>query len=417
MKLKVAAVLLLTVSLAGSVFAGDRDHDRDRNNRVPQLDHVFVIMMENHGFNQIFNNPSAPFINQYAKSANLATNYYGVAHPSLTNYLEVVGGSNFNVLNDHSPDWHNAICTPNIVSGSTSFDTGAFPAVCPISGVGTDAATPVLDYTNEAADAQHPVVEIDGDPAHVISPKKTVGETIADQLVAAGRSWKSYQESLPNGVVDNVNYADGFFSNLTDLTKFPTITSNDIVQAYAVKHNPFVYFQSVQENTQPGLGLSQVVDFDGANGLYADLATGRVPDYSFIAPNQCNDQHGRGNGGNTCLYDATDDGSQSGLNPALIYRGDVLVQKIVNAIHASPVWRRGRAAIIVTWDENDFSAYPNTNKVVTIVDTNYGPHGLTSNNFYTHYSLLRTIEDGFRLPCLNRACDESPMSDLFTAGH
>ena len=34
---------------------------------IPHLDHVFVIMMENHGYSQLVNNPNAPFINEYAK--------------------------------------------------------------------------------------------------------------------------------------------------------------------------------------------------------------------------------------------------------------------------------------------------------------------------------------------------------------
>src|SRR5262249_15139090 len=112
---------------------------------VPSLDHVFVIMMENHAYAQIVGNPSAPFTNKYMKQANTATNYFAIAHPSLTNYLEVVGGSNFGVLNDNSPDWHNAGCTPNIVSGTTSFDVSSSPNTCPIAGKGTDAATPVFD--------------------------------------------------------------------------------------------------------------------------------------------------------------------------------------------------------------------------------------------------------------------------------
>ncbi len=41
------------------------------------------------------------------RSANSATNYFAVGHPSLTNYLEVVGGSNFGVQSDNGPDWHN----------------------------------------------------------------------------------------------------------------------------------------------------------------------------------------------------------------------------------------------------------------------------------------------------------------------
>ena len=44
--------------------------------------------------------------------ANVAKNYFAIAHPSSTNYLEVVGGSNFNNLSDQYPDWHNAACMP-----------------------------------------------------------------------------------------------------------------------------------------------------------------------------------------------------------------------------------------------------------------------------------------------------------------
>ncbi len=58
---------------------------------------------------------------------------------------------------------------------------------------------------------------------------------------------------------------------------------------------------------------------------------------------------------------------------------------------------------------------PITNRVVTIVDTNYGVHGLRSSVFYTHFSLLRSIEGGLGLPCLNHACDANTntMTDMF----
>jgi phosphatidylinositol-3-phosphatase len=54
---------------------------------------------------------------------------------------------------------------------------------------------------------------------------------------------------------------------------------------------------------------------------------------------------------------------------------------------------------------------------VLIVDTNYGVHGVKSSTFYTHFSLLKSLEAGFGLPCLNHACDESTkvMWDLFGA--
>ena len=133
-----------------------------------------------------------------------------------------------------------------------------------------------------------------------------------------------------------------------------------------------LYFQSVQQGTNPQNSLANVAAFEGGNGLYADLASGNVPSYSFIAPNQCNDQHGRGNAGVFCAYDPSSDGSQAGLNPALIIRGDVAVRRLVHAIKASPAWLTGNNAIVVMWDENDYSTSPNTNQVLVIVDTNYG---------------------------------------------
>jgi hypothetical protein len=132
-------------------------------------------------------------------------------------------------------------------------------------------------------------------------------------------------------------------------------------------------------------------------------------------PNQCNDQHGRGNSTAFCNYDPTSDGTQAGLNPALIILGDQAVQKIVAAIHGSRAWKEGHNAIVVIWDENDYAVQPLTNQVVAIVDTNYGEHHRQSGTFYTHFSLLRTIEGGLKLPCLNHACDTTTntMSDLF----
>jgi hypothetical protein len=93
-------------------------------------------MMENHGYSQIVNNPNLPYIDDLANLANTATNYFAVAHPSLTNYLEVVGGSNFGVLSDNNPDWHDFSCTTNLASGTAATDNPPTPNICPISGTG-----------------------------------------------------------------------------------------------------------------------------------------------------------------------------------------------------------------------------------------------------------------------------------------
>ena len=412
MNRKVATLGILVLALASTMYGAEGPVPKG----IPHLDHVFVILMENHGYSQIVGNPAAPFTNQYAKFANSATNYFAIGHPSSTNYLEIVGGSNFGVRSDNGPDWHNSSCTPNIVPpGYTTTDFPASPDVCPIAGEGMDAATPAIDVTNECPSTSPcppGMIDIDGS---ALAAAPTTGKMIGDQLVENHRRWKSYQESLPPTGAAGIDYSDGDFTDVNP----PSAAIGGLLKLYAAKHNPFVYFKSVQEGNNPRNSLANVVGFEGSGGLYDDLATGRVPDLAFIAPNQCHDQHGRGNGGSQCAFDPVDDGSVAGLNPALIYVGDLTLRTLVAAIHRSPVWEHGRNAIVVVWDENDYSFVPNLNQVLTIVDTNYGPHGKQSSRFYTHFSLLKSLEAGLGLPCLNHACDETTkvMSDLFADGN
>lgn len=409
---------------------------------VPHLDHIFLIMMENHAYGQVIGNPNMPFVNRLANKANLATNYYAVGHPSLTNYLEIVGGSNFGIRNDNSPNWHSTSCTVNLSNGSVSLESDSAP-ICPIEGTGTDAATPVLDCSNETtgnpATGVGCDIDVDGKVGFPAA-SNTVAKAIADQLVDNGMSWKAYEESLPPTGADQVNTADGLFSNLTLVPNPPTPpatssttstftipvlggnetgTVNGTVQGlYAVKHDPFAYFASVQAGTDGRNSLKNIVGFTGVHGLYADLIRGDLPNLVYIVPNQCHDQHGRSGStaGPECDYDPNDNGTLVGLNPALMYEGDVTLEQLVGAIHGSPAWHRGANAIVIVWDENDYSVNPTTNKVVLLVDTNdQNGYGLKSDTLYTSFSLLKTMEASFGLPCLNHACDNSAevMTDLF----
>ena len=114
-----------------------------------------------------------------------------------------------------------------------------------------------------------------------------------------------------------VTYSDGFFTDLSHRPRRCPAFPGDFVKLYAAKHNPFVYFKSVQEgNVPPTPWRTSSVSRQG--GLYDDLSSGHLPAFSLIAPNQCNDQHGRGNAGAHCAFDPITDGSQAGLNPALI---------------------------------------------------------------------------------------------------
>src|SRR6185503_18236056 len=173
MKRKTLLTLLSVATLTGSIFAAE--------GAVPQgvqhLNHVFVIVMENHGYSQLIGNRNAPFTNQYAKQANSANNYFAVGHPSLTNYLEIVGGSNFGIRSDNNPDWHNATCTPNLALGTVVTDNPPSPNVCPISGSGTDGETPIIDHTNECSPAPcNPgLIDINGTMGFRAAPN-TVGK-------------------------------------------------------------------------------------------------------------------------------------------------------------------------------------------------------------------------------------------------
>jgi len=56
--------------------------------------------MENHEFDQVLGNPDAPYVNALASRSAVATNMFAIRHPSLPNYLALLGGSTFGVSND-----------------------------------------------------------------------------------------------------------------------------------------------------------------------------------------------------------------------------------------------------------------------------------------------------------------------------
>jgi phosphatidylinositol-3-phosphatase len=61
---------------------------------------AFVIVLENHSFGQVIGNPDAPYINGLAGRGTLFTRYFGLLHPSLPNYLAILGGSTFGIRSD-----------------------------------------------------------------------------------------------------------------------------------------------------------------------------------------------------------------------------------------------------------------------------------------------------------------------------
>lgn len=237
------------------------------------------------------------------------------------------------------------------------------------------------------------------------------GDNLAAQLSAAGLSWKGYFESIP----EPGSVAYGWPSS-----QRPQAGQPDLL--YAAKHNGFITFKTVQDDPQRAARLA------GFDVLERDIASGKLPNFAHIVPNQCNDMHGLEG------HDVPDDCSY--LRPTdLIRRGDRLVGKLVGEIMNSPSWNAaGNSAIVITFDEDDGSAgsgraqgccgsqsdpqNPGGGRVPTIVITNHGPRGLNDSTPYNHFSLLRTIEDAFGIKDhLRHAADDNKgvvsMTSLF----
>ncbi len=68
----------------------------------PRLDHIFVIMLENHSKSSVIDDPNAPYITSLAHEYSMADNYYGVTHPSMPNYIASIAGDNFGIQDDNS---------------------------------------------------------------------------------------------------------------------------------------------------------------------------------------------------------------------------------------------------------------------------------------------------------------------------
>jgi hypothetical protein len=79
---------------------------------VPRFSHVFLIVMENRAAASIYGGGADPYLHALARRYSVATAFYAVAHPSLPNYLALLGGSTFGVTSDCSACYVRA---PNLV--------------------------------------------------------------------------------------------------------------------------------------------------------------------------------------------------------------------------------------------------------------------------------------------------------------
>jgi len=78
---------------------------------------VFVIVMENHSFSDIMGSDDAPTINALARDGAVAAGYHDpYVHPSEPNYLWMVAGENFGILDDNDPGPGNTIASTSHIA-------------------------------------------------------------------------------------------------------------------------------------------------------------------------------------------------------------------------------------------------------------------------------------------------------------
>jgi hypothetical protein len=363
------ALLMLGTVCAGIASANGDETKGPR--AVARYEHIFLIIEENKSYTEIVGDQSvAPNINRLAKEYGLATQFYAEVHPSEANYVAMLGGDTFGIHDDDA-----YYCKPN---SSDPF--------CPA--------------------ARHP-----GYVDHTVTERSLV-----DQLEDHGLTWKAYMESIP---------APG-----SGAARWPTADKpvpGVPAEVYAVKHNGFMTFKRVQDDPRRA---EKIVGFDV---LYRDLASGDLPNYAHIVPNQCNEMHGRGDS------PATPEDCRSSNVEGLIRRGDKVVGELVDKIMHSRLWNLpANSAIVITFDENG-KAERNTGaqgccgydpkspanfgggRIPTIVITNHGVRGVIDPTPYNHYSLLRTTETAFGIEehlrnAANTAAGVADMAPLFTVG-
>jgi hypothetical protein len=308
----------------------------------------------------------------------LLTHYYGIGHDSLDNYTAEISGQSGNYqLNEDCSRY-----TPFVQFGGENFDKWT-PKDHQLSGEGC------------------------------VYPKYV--DTIANQLTAAGDTWKAYEQDMGNDPKRDhtTKTANGPACghpkiNGVDLTD-STAPKND---SYATRHDPFMYFHSITDNKSycdaHVLSLKPL-----AKDLKKESTT---PNYSFITPNTCLDAHDIP----TCQ-----DGSKGGLS-----RANEFLKTWVPRIMASPAYK-DNGLILVMFDESGSDdnaagccgevdslgysdpSHPNMNevglygpgggRVGAVVLSKYVKPGTVSNKPYNHYSQLKTFEQIFGLKLLGDA--------------
>jgi hypothetical protein len=379
-----AGTYTIDLQATNSVSTIDQTLTLTVTSKLPLVRHVFVIMLENNDYAATFGNPSAdPYLATTLPSQGaFLQKYYGIGHYSNDNYAGFISGQPPNSANQLD-------C---IVSGYSNFPPGDGEVGGIQQGAGCVFPAPVT--------------------------------TLASQLDGDGLTWKGYEEDMGNDPTRDGGITCG---HPTIGSSDPT-TSAEAADGYTTRHNPFMYFHSIiddtsecDQNVVPLGGTSGTMPAGtpaGVTGLATDLqSTSTTPNFSFITPNLCDDGHdypctnttGAGVGGGSSVGDISQ-----------------WLETWIPIIEASPAYQQD-GLIEITSDEAEDPTLDSTaccgetpgpaaasggngetgpgggQVGAVLISPFITPGTVVTKTDYNHYSSLASIEDLFGLPHLGEA--------------
>ena len=187
--------------------------------------------------------------------------------------------------------------------------------------------------------------------------------TLVDELQSSGKSWKAYFENLPS-------------------TGYTGARSYRYTEAV----NPFIHFRDIVSSA------SRLRHLVPLRQLEIDLRRGKLPDFSFVAPNLCHDMH-------SCSVDTGDDWLARFLPPLLANR------------------QLERGVVFVVFDEaRRADSAGGGGHVPALVLGELVRPGSSSVRRLDHYSVLRTIEDAWHLRLLGQSAYAAPIAGIWRGG-
>ncbi len=309
-KWSVAAMIMGAFAASATARADDSHGFPDFDGR--KIGHVWIIVLENEDFNTTFGaaaqaNPATQYLSQTLPSQGVMLNqYYGTGHVSLDNYIAMVSGQSSTVQTHVDCTFYDDFVLTGVTPDGQAIGTGCvFPSQF---------------------------------------------KTVADQLTAAGKTWKGYMEDMGKNPAREqstcgqplitINGVTQVALNRVDGTQGAETTPGG--DQYAARHNPFVYFHSLIDS---GECARHVVNFDQ---LQHDLLhESTTPNFSFITPNLCHDGHDGNGSVSPCKNGEKTDGIHFGGGlPGL----NAFLKATVPMIMNSPAFKED-GLIIVTFDE------------------------------------------------------------------